>query len=588
MDIMDNRNEFDLKPVECLTVKENYVSVYSRANKEYRYYCLNGKHITTFTEEQFKYMLGPACIFLDNRILVRGIDYWTLMDYDGNKIEGLFVRDVVVAKNTVLLIWPDSSMAVYSSKWELLLSTSPEYKFGGLIANRIVVVDYAEGRKRLYDLRFKKFVGSIYKKVEFLYSALIVYPDDSSEKCYLFNALTAEFEGRYDACFVRGIPIESDLYIHSIWVYRDGRCGLWFESESFVYQILPTGYTQISVDADGITARCKEKVVKFDADNFPRSNRKFNPRKRALIARADERAQTKLTYRGVEIKEGEELYFLNKCFFVSKSIETLKEGCEHVAKFYTLDGKYIADSGYKYDIAGKAEEVNFIDTPYILILGDNHNKSDEDQHWRSYYYTGERVIPKVFKEVNSDFNRTLLIFNTKKRSQNNEMYFFSYQTGKQLFKLSGYKSFIKLTSKYVFMRDYDENVQAFDRETGAQMVDHPISPKYYAEGDLIFEHVDLGYNVYDCRCKKEYFITADETRIARSSVMNDYPFIAVYLNSKAGIYDYSEEHGPYEIVPVEYDVVEVCDNCIRAQRFSPNETDDIYSFDGKLISTTSK
>lgn len=333
---MENRTEFDLKPGEYLTVKEGYVSVYSDSNKEYRYYCLNGKHIVTFTEEQIERMQRPACIFLKNKILFERENDWMVMDYNGNKIAALFVREVFVAKNNVLLIWRDDSMTVYSCAWKLLLGTKPGCKLDGLADNYIAIFDLADGYERMYDLRYGKFIGKDYTEVVNLYSMLIAYPDGKSGKCSLFNATTCEFEEQFDSCTIRDILIEDELVVHAIFGYRDGKCGLWFASESFCYRILPTVYSEITVEPDGITARCGESVVKFEAKNFSKNCCCSAQKKPTVVARAGVFDRTVLMYRGVEIKEGQELSWLGENFFMCRTPG-------QVAKVYTHDGKYVTD-----------------------------------------------------------------------------------------------------------------------------------------------------------------------------------------------------------------------------------------------------
>lgn len=586
---MSNRNEFNLEPGDCLTVKERYVSVYSTTNRGYRFYCLNGEHITTFTEELFKHMLSSSCIFLDNNILVKKADAWGLIDYEGTKIGDFFARDLVVVDNTILMVWPDDSMAIYSSAGEILLATNPEHKFNGLIADRFVIIDFKSEYKRLYDLKEKKFCSEPFAESKALYSAIILYPDGLSGECYLFNALTGEIEEKYDACFWNLIPNDAS-FSHAIWVYKNGECGLWMESEAFLYQVAPTEYTRIDVDSNRIIARKNGCGISYEVDNFPQS-KPSQPRKMGQVISTKRIMPNEITYNGVKIKKGEELRFFNNCFYVFKNTESDEEKKKYgtkFAKFYTLDGKYIADAGCKYDKNGEISSVNFLQSPKILLLGDNCTEPYDNQ-WRLYYYTGERVISKVFKSADANpLWRSILMFCTEKESRDNEIYFYSYETGKLLFNVSGFKKVRRITDKYVFVLDFDEKVQVFDKETGAKILDEPISTRYFTLGNLIFEHVTYGYKIYDCDNKKQYFVKADEMSTARASVIMNYAFLEVRRGSLVGIYDYSEERGPYEIVPIKYDMIEVCDICIRAQRFSEDETDDIYSFDGKLISSTSK
>ena len=47
-------NKFDLKPGESLIVVEKHVSVFSKEDGMYRYYCLNGNYIGSFAKEQIQ------------------------------------------------------------------------------------------------------------------------------------------------------------------------------------------------------------------------------------------------------------------------------------------------------------------------------------------------------------------------------------------------------------------------------------------------------------------------------------------------------------------------------------------------------
>ena len=89
-------NKFDLKPGETLRVGERYVFVYSKTEKMYRYYGLNGNYIGSFSEEQIQSNPDENCIFGKDRIWMRKDGSWVVLNYKARIICDYSIKNVKI------------------------------------------------------------------------------------------------------------------------------------------------------------------------------------------------------------------------------------------------------------------------------------------------------------------------------------------------------------------------------------------------------------------------------------------------------------------------------------------------------------
>lgn len=116
-------NKFDLKPGESLIVVEKHVSVFSKKDHMYRYYCLNGNYIGSFAKEQIRSDPDGNCIFGGDRIWMKKDDSWIVLNYKARIISECTIKDVKVSENRryVLVILNDHETEVWSMAGEKLL-----------------------------------------------------------------------------------------------------------------------------------------------------------------------------------------------------------------------------------------------------------------------------------------------------------------------------------------------------------------------------------------------------------------------------------------------------------------------------------
>ena len=116
-------NKFDLKPGESLIVLERHVSVFSKKDEMYRYYCLNGNYIGSFTKEQIWSNPDENCIFGGDRIWMKKDDSWIVLNYKARVISENPIKDVKVSENRryVLLILNDYETEVWTMAGKRLL-----------------------------------------------------------------------------------------------------------------------------------------------------------------------------------------------------------------------------------------------------------------------------------------------------------------------------------------------------------------------------------------------------------------------------------------------------------------------------------
>ena len=608
---MNERTMFDLEPGEMLRVAQKYVSVYSDTRKAYWYYSLKGNYIGAATEEQMRlnpeehFIFGDNCIWVKKSWIKTGLP-WQMVDYEGNDIFGSFIKNVTFSETTrrvsfvfngydmeelysknqqyLILNINDDEAAIYSINGECLLERG-FYK-NVTVVEYYVLLTTSDDNMRLYDLKTKKFVGGLYTDIKVFGRAIIL---KTTDKCYLFNLKTGNIVEECDVYLAENIEW-ADTITFGLWLYRDGKCGFWICSSTYLKQVVPIEYAQIILDGEeGISARgknCRHIDIKQLMETDEDDNENFE-----ITSEEDQTCAT-IVYKGVEVKTGDVLWLRERFFAVSKDTETWDEEMwygQKMAMCYTTEGEFIGKTAVIYNGNDEISDFSCVELKNYLVLdGCTKEQLKHDissKVWCIYDFKAKEFLPHVFTSVFSDECKKYLTCNAPCFSQHEKsiMYVFSLKSGKQLFKLDGYKKMYGILGKYFEILDFNDEMWVFD-EKGKKIFDEGISFSFFNTHGMIVEHVKNGYNVYDCVNKEKSFLHADTFEALRGQ--SDKKLIVATLNNKYGLYAYSEKKGFYQVIPVRYDFIQATADYILAQIFTGNLIDDIYEFDGKLISST--
>ena len=484
-------NKFDLKPGESLIVLERHVSVFSKKDEMYRYYCLNGNYIGSFTKEQIRSNPDENCIFGGDRIWMKKDDSWIVLNYKARVISENPIKDVKVSENRryVLLILNDYETEVWTMAGKRLLEC-----FNNEVSIR---ENYA-----------------------------IVKPSKGTE--------LYELEKLGDGKPYNAISVSDD-----------------FSFEEFM------------------SAHAEQKKEK-EPEESPYVTTLFN---------------------NVQIGTKQVLWLREKYFAICKKSENIGEKACYgnlVAKCYTLDGKFFANTSVIYD-NGHITGFKCIETENILALSGNAENwlSIKKKVWRLYNYAGKKISVSLFDWVFVDKTNSYLIGGVFRRMGTvpSLICIFSTKEGEQLSEWYGFKDVPAIGMGYCVMKDFNRCNWVYT-EDGNQVFTEPISDPVLFMDNLIIKKYDDGYDVYDCLSGEVFLVEADDVEIELKKCSQK--LILFTLDGKKGAYGYSIDKGFYEIVPMKYEKVDANGSLICGQNFLEDATEDIYGLDGKIISSTSK
>lgn len=484
-------NKFDLKPGESLIVVERHVSVFSKKDEMYRYYCLNGNYIGSFTKEQIWSNPDENCIFGGDRIWMKNDDSWIVLDYKARVISECSIKDVKVSENRryVLLILNDYETEVWTMAGKRLLEC-----FNNEVSIR---EDYA-----------------------------IVKTSKGTE-------------------------------LYELEKLREG-----------------TSYNAISVSDD------------FSFEEFMAAHPEHKEEKEP-----EEPPYVTTLFNNVQIGTKQVLWLREKYFAVCKKSENIGEKACYgnlVAKCYTLDGKFFANTSVIYD-NGHISGFKCIETENILALSGNAENwlSIKKKVWRLYNYAGKKISVSLFDWVFVDKTNSYLIGGVFRRigTVPSMICIFSTKEGEQLSEWYGFKEVPAIGDGYCVMKDFNCCNWVYT-EDGEQVFTEPISDPVLFMDNLIIKKYDDGYDVYDCLSGEVFLVVADDVEFELRKCSQK--LILFTLDGKKGAYGYSTDRGFYEIAPMRYEKIEANGTLVCGQNFSEDATEDIYDLDGNLISSTSK
>ena len=296
-------------------------------------------------------------------------------------------------------------------------------------------------------------------------------------------------------------------------------------------------------------------------------------------------------FNNVQIGTKQVLWLREKYFAICKKSENIGEKACYgnlVAKCYTLDGKFFANTSVIYD-NGHISGFKCIETENILALSGNAENwlSIKKKVWRLYNYAGKKISVSLFDWVFVDKTNSYLIGGVFRRMGTvpSLICIFSTKEGEQLSEWYGFKDVPAIGMGYCVMKDFNRCNWVYT-EDGNQVFTEPISDPVLFMDNLIIKKYDDVYDVYDCLSGEVFLVEADDVEIELKKCSQK--LILFTLDGKKGAYGYSIDKGFYEIVPMKYEKVDANGSLICGQNFLEDATEDIYGLDGKIISSTSK
>ena len=522
----ENKMNFDMKVGERLKVSKGYVEIY-QVDRGIRYYSMEGKLLSKFSKEQLKKQHQPTCICMENCILIQKGNYWSSLTYAGVEICQFEATDLEVYENYVV-VKNDKEM-------------------------------------KLYDTERREFVGENFDKV-WRWDELFVLKKD--EMHYLYNVESKKIEEKFQIC----IWAEHKRGKNFIFLYYKDKCGLLIaekNNEKFS-RVLPIKYQKIKIKDDEIIAikngkkehypleksYCKEEKCYADTDNKNNDDYKIN------------------FLNSIKVSFGETVILNEKFILV---LRDLKE--ERPCKYYTLNGKYIGDSGLIKNEFGEFRGESYIETENLLAIGGERVfPFGTAKDWKIYDYEGNPIFENTFEKVEK--NGKYLICKQPYKSINKGLTLVLSDYGKVLCELE--KSTVYLVrDKYFKVHDDNEGrIWIFD-DKGKKLFNRSFCINNSVScGDFIFEEIENGYNIYDCNHGSYYYAKFDS--LEEMDKLHELKIFKAIYKGKQGVILLNSK-GYEIIVPVEYLDVKKKDKIILAKA---EEWDDIYSLDGTLIMST--
>lgn len=334
-------------------------------------------------------------------------------------------------------------------------------------------------------------------------------------------------------------------------------------------------------------------TAEFSLDEFLNAHSKQEEDTEKKAVNEENEQEYSLTlFNNVQVGTNDVLWFCEKYFAVCKRTWNIGEKTcygKFVAKCYTLDGKFIENTGIIYDADGKVSDFKRIETDTILALRGSEKNwlMTKSKAWKLFDYSGKKIANKFFDWLFVDKSNKYLVCGIFGISPDNPSLIcvFSIKEGELISEWYGFKTIVAIGEGYYVLKDFDQNNWIYN-ENGELIFTAPISDPIYCMDDLIIKKIIYGYDVYDCLHEKVDLIKAIEINIELKK--GNRKVILFTYAKKTGVYAYDTDKGFYEIVPMKYEKVEVSGNIICAQNFLEDATEDIYDLDGKLISSTSK
>ena len=525
---------FDMETGERLKVARKYVKVY-QTDGGIRYYNLNGKLLNALSKEQAEEVLPANWISTENWILTKKGEYWNVLTYEGEEICKFIATDLKVYKNYIIL--------------------------------------KDEEKSKLYDVEKRKFLGGTFKKI-LCWDEIFVLLGEKNN--YLYSTKKQKIEAKFQAY----ISIKKSRGEEYLLIYNNNRCGLWYKKrcpEKF-FKVLPMNYQKIKVLGKEIQAIKDGKAEYYSLDLTTKANQE----EKNYVSKNNENVEDNFScstkfINKIQVNFGEEVTLKEKFIVLLGDLKD-KKPC----KYYTHQGKYIGESGIVKDEFGEFCAKNYIETENILILGGEESSPfGMTEEWNIYDYEGNQIFKNSFKTI-KPIEEYLICMQQNENQQNKSVIAIFSNKGKLLCRFNNVQKILKVATDYFQIVDYENRIWVLDNK-GKAIFDRGIeiskSTKYE---DFIFEKIENGYNIFNCKYKKVYYVEADTIDVEDILELKEKYILKVSHKRKVGAIMLNEE-GCKKIIPTEYSDVDRYGDFMFAKT---EKWDDIYDYNGTLILST--
>lgn len=587
---MKKANIYGLNVGENLRVYKNFVIVHSIANRDYRVYNFEGTILGKFTEAEYQSSIEPAYIQFQDSMLIKKDAKMQFITYEGDVIcDAVTEYDFTYKKDEqeenveyVIITTEAGKMAIYSQSGECILAKDNYSRIR--IENDLAFLTLKNDLLRIYDLKNKVFIGETYTSRESYYPHIIFH---DGEKSYFFDAVNKSFIN-VDMCYVTKENFK-DITLWSIYLYKDGACGLWFKLRgNAMFQVLPIEYRKISVTEKTITAKKGTKVQKLSLREVIKANTKPEDK---IIHVPNTNTNVNVNIFGITLHEDERLFLQENFFGVIR-----RSYNDYIAVYYNLDGVYIGKSYVEEGRRGLYPQ--FMEYGKVLILSETKTNLRSFCEWKLYNCTGDRISKKKYSIYSrestlqdSEKNCMLCYCNNRENPKESEVIGVSPE-GKILFRLEGFKDIEYSHDNFFLAEDYSDKIWVFDMK-GNLIFKNSFERIESRQLPLIIqkEGKKSEYTIYDCYNKTKETLQADN--IVYSSESQLIPsYHRVYLNGKEGLFTTrGMKKGFKEMIPIEYQSIKQIYNPGSAHVYwlaQTEEKDDIYDDNGTMILTTEK
>lgn len=518
--------DFDMKTGERLRVSKGYVEVHE-VDGCIRYYSLKGKMLGKFQKKELEENGKAIPIHMKNCILIGKDNYWRILTYIGVEICRF--------------------KATYNR------NSSDDY-----------LVFENDKKNILYDTEKRRRVGENFDQIWRWGKTFILKKDGIH---YLYNGEKRKVEGKFN-CYINKYKKGKEFII----LYYNNKCGLWIRElhNEIFYNVLPIEYQKIEINGDEIIAIKNGKKEHYPLETITKKKKYHTNRNNENVGIQEN--QIKINFlNSIKVSFGEEVILKEKFILV---LGKLNE--KAVGMYYTLQGKYIGDSGFIRDEDGGFCGVNYVATENILALGgDKSIPFGSDCDWKIYDYEGNRFFKGKFEDFKQE-KKYFLGIQLSENKYDRITYVFS-DKGQLLFVLNNSEEVLEVQDEYFEILDHEDKIWFLD-DKGKAIFNRGLKKIVRLYNGFVCEKIEKGYNVYDCNHRNSYYVTADLLK----NMDYEPKLTRVTHKEKQGVISLNSS-GYKIIVPVKYLEVKKYGEVILAQA---EEWDDIYDFDGTLIMST--
>ena len=281
--------------------------------------------------------------------------------------------------------------------------------------------------------------------------------------------------------------------------------------------------------------------------------------------------------------------YVIKPFRTRELIERIKIQEKKPCRYYTLQGKYIGNSGVVMQEGSNSElffQANYIVTEKMLALGgdESYYFGLTSKEWKIYDYEGNKLFEEEFEIQRIGKN---YFYAKPSCKEDKDIACIIFDRGKLLFKLKHSYKVLYINDEFCEILDNEGKIWFLDKKgkaifkKGIQYYERLQMPKGFA-----CKSVKNGYSIYNGRNGKKYNIFAEWIQCMEIGSSQEL-FIKIIYKGKMGVILINDK-GKKVLIPTKYLEVKSRNTLNGELIFCTAKAcgEDIYDLNGTLIMST--